>query len=117
MVLNYLVLILKGKMENKGFFKKWKQGILDMTIEQQLKNKIIGILGGIVGLILALIAMIYRKMWGFSIFIFCIIWLQFITFIGTRQSYLETKEMMKGLETQQQDIESSKLDKELGNTK
>lgn len=101
----------------KGFFKRWKQGILDMTVEQQLKNKIIGILGGIFGLILALIAMIYRKMWGFSIFIFFIIWIQFISYISTRQQLISTKEMLKGLEAQQEDIESPKLDKELGNDK
>ncbi len=102
-------------MENKGFFKRWKQGILDMTVEQQLKNKMIGIIGGIVGLILALIMMIYRKMWGFSIFVFFIIWLQFINFISTRQQLINTREMLKGLDTQQQDLESPKTDKEIGN--
>ena len=102
-------------MESKGFFKRWKQGILDMTIEQQLKNKIIGTLGGIVGLILALIVMINRKQWGFSIFVFFIIWIQFIGYISIRQQLIQTKEMLKGLDTQQQDIESPKLDKELGN--
>ncbi len=102
-------------MKNKGFFKRWKQGILDMTIEQQLNNKIIGTLGGIIGLILALIVMINRKQWGFSIFVFFIIWLQFIGYIGIRQQLITTKEMMKGLETKEEDIESPKIDKELGN--
>ena len=102
-------------MKNKGFFKRWKQGILDMTIEQQLNNKIIGTLGGIIGLILALIVMINRKQWGFSIFVFFIIWLQFISYIGIRQQLITTKEMMKGLEAEQQDIESPKIDEELGN--
>lgn len=102
-------------MKNKGFFKRWKQGILDMSIEQQLKNKIIGIFGGITGLILALIMMIYRKMWGFSIFIFFIIWIQFIGFISTRQQLISTREMFKGLEPEKQDIESPKIDKEIGN--
>ncbi len=103
-------------MESKeGFFKRWKQGILDMTIEQQLNNKIIGTLGGIVGLILALIVMVNRKQWGFSIFVFFIIWLQFISYIGIRQQLITTKEMMKGLEAEQQDIESPKIDEELGN--
>lgn len=99
----------------KGFFKRWKQGILDMTIEQQLKNKIIGTLGGIVGLILALIVMVSRKQWGFSIFVFFIIWIQFIGYISIRQQLITTKEMMKGLESQQQDIESPKVDEEIGN--
>ncbi len=105
------------ELPKEGFFKRWKQGILDMTVEQQLKNKIIGLLGGIVGLILALIVMIMRKQWGFSIFVFFIIWIQFINFIGTRQQYISTKEMMKGLGAEQQDIESPKLDKEIGNIK
>lgn len=103
-------------MNLKNFFHKWKKGILDMTIEQQLKNKIIGILGGIVGLILALIVMIMRKQWGFSIFVFFIIWIQFIGFIGTRQQLIATKELMQGLNNQQQDIESPKVDNEIGNT-
>ena len=102
-------------MNLKNFFSRWKQGILDMTIEQQLKNKIIGTLGGIVGLILALTLMIYRKQWGFSIFIFFIIWLQFISYISIRQNLISTKEMLKGLEVQQQDIESPKIDKKIGN--
>ncbi len=104
-------------MNTKNFFKRWKQGILDMTVEQQLKNKIIGLLGGIVGLILALIVMIMRKQWGFSIFVFFIIWIQFITYISTRQQLISTKEMMAGLEAEQQDIESPKMDKKIGNIK
>lgn len=108
---------LRSPMEKEGFFKRWKQGMLDMTVEQQLKSKIIGLLGGIVGLILALIVMIMRQQWGFSIFVFFIIWIQFINFIGTRQQYFSTKEMMKGLEAEQQNIESPKADKEIGNIK
>ena len=98
------------EIKQDGFFKRWKQGILDMTVEQQLKGKMIGLLGGIVGLILALIIMVIREQWGFSIFIFFIIWIQFIGFIGTRQQYLTTKEMMEGLETEGQDIRSPKID-------
>ncbi len=104
-------------MNSKNFFRRWKQGILDMTIEQQLKNKIIGLLGGIVGLILALIVMIMRKQWGFSIFVFFVIWIHFINFIGTRQQLISTIEVMKGLEVKQQDIESPNIDKEIGNIK
>lgn len=99
----------------KGFFKKWKEGILNLSPAQQLHGKIVGIIGGIIGLILALITMIYRGMWGFSIFIFFIIWIQVITYIGTRQQYKNTVEVMEELETQQQDIESVKIDNKLGN--
>ena len=102
-------------MNSKNFFHRWKEGILDMTIEQQLKGKIIGSIGGIVGLILALITMIYRKMWGFGIFIFFIIWIQFIGYISARQQLITTKKMLEEITPQQQDIASPKTDKEIGN--
>jgi len=89
-------------MNPKNFFKKWKEGILNLSIEQQLKGKLIGIVGGIIGLTLALLTLIYRRMWGFSIFVFFIIWIQFIGYISTRQQYLATKEMLKEVETQEE---------------
>ncbi len=101
--------------ETKGFFKRWKEGILNLSPTKQLKAKMTGLIGGIFGLILAWITMIYQKMWGFSIFVFFIIFIQFITYIGIRQQYISTKELMKDLETQEEDIESVKIDKELGN--
>ena len=103
------------ELSKKGFFKRWKKGILDMTIEQQLKNKIIGIIGGMVGLTIALILMVYRKQWGLGTFIFFVIWIQFIGFISTRQQLISTKELMSGLNNKEQDIKSPKIDKELGN--
>jgi len=101
----------------KGFFKRWKEGILNLTPIQQLKGKLIGIIGGIIGLILALIVMVYRKQWGFSIFIFFIIWLQFISYISTRQQLISTKEMLKEIKPEQEDKNSAMLDKELGNSR
>jgi len=90
-------------MNLTNFFKRWKEGILNLSIEQQLKGKLIGIIGGIIGLTLALITLIYRKMWGFSIFVFFIIWIQFISYIGTRQQYISTKEMLKEIKTEKED--------------
>lgn len=97
-------------------YKNVREGILNLSVEQQLKGKMIGLIGGIVGLILALITMIYTRNWGIAIFVFFIIWLQFISYIGTRQQYIQTKEMLKGLNTEEQDLNSPKIDKELGNT-
>ena len=97
--------------------KNLKEGMLNLTPEQQLKGKMIGLIGGIVGLILAMFTFMYTKKWGFTIFIFFLIWLQFIQYIGTRQQYLATKEMMKEVNSQEQDTESPKLDKEIGNLK
>ncbi len=103
-------------MNTTNFFKRWKEGILNLSPVQQLKGKLIGIVGGIIGLILALITLIYRKTWGFGIFVFFIIWLQFISYISVRQQLISTKEMLKEVETQQQDMESPKIDREIGNS-
>ncbi len=103
-------------MNLKTFFKKWKEGILTLSQEKQLKAKLIGLIGGIFGLTLALISMVYRGVWGFSIFVFFIIWIQVIAYISTNQQYVQVKEMMKELEPQNQDKESPKTDEELGNS-
>ncbi len=104
-------------MNTTNFFKRWKEGILNLSPVQQLKGKLIGIVGGIIGLILALITLIYRKTWGFGIFVFFIIWLQFISYISVRQQLISTKKMMEEIETQQQDVESPKIDREIGNSR
>ena len=102
-------------VEKQGFFKRWKEGILNLSPTQQLKGKLIGIVGGIIGLILALIVMIIRKQWGFSIFIFFIVWLQVISYISTRQSYIQTKKLMEELKPEEEN--SAMLDRELGNSR
>jgi len=101
-------------MNIKTFFKKWKEGILNLSPVQQLKGKLIGLIGGIIGLILALITMLYKRIWGFSIFVFFIIWLQVISYIGTRQQYLQTKKMMEEINPKEDN--SALIDKELGNS-
>lgn len=98
-------------------FKNFKDGILNLSVEQQLKAKMTGLMGGIIGLILALVSFIYAKSWGFSIFIFFLIWLQFIQYIGARQQYIQTKILMEGIRTQQQGIESLEADNKIGNLK
>ena len=95
--------------------KNLKQGLLDLTPEQQLYGKLIGIIGGIIGLTLALASLLLRQLWGFSIFVFFIIWIQVISYVGTRQQYKSTKELMVELKAKQQDMEDPIIDKRLGN--
>ena len=81
--------------DKKSFFKKFYEGILNLSVLQQLNVKKAGILGGIVGLILAFITLLYQKMWGFGIFIFFVIITQFISYIGLRQHYIQIKKMLE----------------------
>lgn len=104
-------------MNLKNFFKRWIKGMKELTPVQQLKAKCIGIVGCTIGLILALIVMIIRKVWYIIIVMFFLIFLQIIQYIGTWQQLKQTQEILKEVEYTNQDIESAKLDKELGNAK
>ena len=104
-------------MNPKEFFKRWKQGMKELTMQQQLKAKINGHLGAMIGLSIALVALIYRTITnfnyiqlGFSIFVFFIIWLQRVEYIGTKQKLKVINEMLEPKE-------SGELDKALGNVK
>jgi hypothetical protein len=77
----------------KEFFSKWKQGMLNLTPMQQLQGKMVGFLGGAFGLFLAMITLLLQRSWGFSIFVFFLIWLQIINYIGTRQQFENTKNL------------------------
>ena len=84
----------------QGFFKKWKEGIKNLTPLQQLRAKIIGTIGGTVGLILALVTLIMQRLWGFAIFIFFIIFIQGVSLISLLQQYDNLKQTFDELEPQ-----------------
>ena len=102
-------------MNPKEFIRRWIKGMKELTPEQQLKGKLIGNGGAIIGLILATTVMLVRGMWYLSVLLFFLIWLQVIAFIGTRQQYKATADIMREIENTNQDIESPKIDNELGN--
>lgn len=74
-------------MKPREFFRKWKEGIDNVTPKQQAKGKLIGIKGSIVGLLLAWAVMTIRGLWYFGIVMFFAIWMQVIAYIGTKQQY------------------------------
>lgn len=59
----------------------------NLTPAQQLYGKMVGHIGGSIGLVMAMIVLFYQGMWSFSVFLFFMIWLQIIEFIGTRQRW------------------------------
>ena len=92
-------------MNPNEFMRRWIEGMKNLTPTQQLHGRMIGTVGGIVGLTLALITLLYRRTWGFSIFIFFVIWIQVISYIGIRQQYIATQKIQ----------EEINIDNELGN--
>lgn len=81
-------------MNTIEFFKKWIEGIKNITPAQQLHAKMMGHLGAVVGAILATITMIYQGYWYWSVFMFFVIFLQVLEYIGVRQQYIEICKIM-----------------------
>jgi len=99
-------------MNPKEFLRRWIEGIKNLNQTQQLYARLWLFGGGAFGLTLAMITLLMRKSWGFSIFLFCMVGLQILSFIGTRQQYLAIKE----IEEEMKPVEKE-TDKLLGNTR
>lgn len=91
---------------NKGFFKRWYEGMLNLSVEQQLQAKIFFFVGGAAGMLLATISFLMQKSWGLSIFLFCMAGLQVISAIGIRQQCIQYKKNME-------EINGNNVDNEL----
>ena len=80
---------------------KWNsfvEGMKNLTPCQQLHAKMVSYAGGAIGLVLALITMFFRGLWYFSIFMFFMIVLQVVEFIGARQRYVQALKIQKNIE-------------------
>lgn len=86
-------------MKPREFFKRWGEGIKNLSPRQQLQSRLVGTIGTVVGLLLAWVVMLTKGMWYFSIIMFFAIFLQVISLIGTRQQYVAMVEMEKQMES------------------
>lgn len=85
----------KNALKNPALLK---EAMMNMSPQQQLQAKAVGHLGGAIGLILALIVMLFRGLWYFSLFLAFMIWLQLIDYVGATQRYNATADMMSQME-------------------
>lgn len=79
----------------KNFFKRWKKGIETLPPEKQIHAQMVGHIGSVVGLTIAIVVMLIRGVWYFSVFLFFIIWLQVVSYIGAKQKYDLIMKMLK----------------------
>ena len=83
-------------------YQRWKKGMQELTPAQQLYGKLMGHIGCIVGLSLAMIMMSARGVFYFLLFLFFLIWLQGIEAIGTYQRWKITAQYQQQQEMQQE---------------
>ena len=81
-------------------FKRFKEGLKNLTPLQQLNAKATGSLWATIGLSIAFLGMVYNIIFnqftitqlGFMIFIVFIIYMQIVQYIGTKQQVVIIKE-------------------------
>jgi len=82
-------------MEGTDFFRRWKEGIDNLNALEIARAKATGMLGGTIGLVFATVVMMFRGMWYFGIFLFFMIWVQYITYIQARKQVKSLEEFYK----------------------
>lgn len=102
-------------MNPKQFFKRWIEGIKNITPLQQLSAELLGIRGNIFGMIFAMAFLLYNGMWFFIIFMIFTTFLQVVGYIGTKQKYETMKALLEPDKTAKE--ESEDLLDHLGGTK
>jgi len=80
-------------MKPKEFFSRWKEGVQNLSPKRQLYSRMVGQIGSILGLTLALVVITIRGIWYFIPVLGCGVFLQLIAYIGTRQQYIATLKM------------------------
>jgi len=81
-----------------NFFKRWHQGLKNLSPTQHLKAQAHGYLGTMFGLTFATIAMLFKGMWYWVIAMFFFIWLQALQYYKTMKQYEEMEVMLKEIE-------------------
>ena len=83
---------------------KWNRfvdGVKNLTQVQQLHSKMVGELGTIVGLVFASVFLCLNGFWYFIIVMAFSTLISFISFIGTRQQWVEAKRIEEELKKYQ----------------
>jgi len=79
---------------------KWNRfvdGVKNLSVVQQLHSKMVGELGTIVGIVFGSVFLCIYGYWYFMIVMGFSAFLSFISFIGTRQQWLEAKRIEEEL--------------------
>lgn len=75
-----------------------KEAMMNITPLQQVHATATMHMGGMIGLIFAMITMIWRNTWYFTLFLVFMIGLQWLQYVKTMQSYKQLSSMMSQME-------------------
>lgn len=88
-----------------GRYARWKTGVRNLTPAQIAHAEVVGHLGGTIGLVMALISMIWQgTLWYFGLFIAAMVWLQWWQFKASTKKYLELCDMQDLIKGKQEEI-------------
>jgi len=84
-------------MNQNNLLKRWISGMQNLTPRQIAHAKMFSHGGGVFGLILAAIVMLTKGLWYWMPFLFFVTIIQFLEFLGTRQTYIQITQIEKEL--------------------
>lgn len=88
----------------KSFLTRWINGIKNATPAQLLQAKMVGYLGGTIGLLLALIVLVTQGLWYWTVFLVFMILIQAIEYLSTKKQYETAKQMQESIVEQQENL-------------
>ena len=74
-------------MNPQEFFRRWLEGMKNLTAAQILHSKLVGNWGQLIGMILATIVLLWKGFWYLGVFMAFALFLQVITLIEVNQQY------------------------------
>lgn len=101
-------------MNEKTKFQRWKEAIKNMGPERMLKNKMVGQIGTMVGMILAFGFMAWSGIWYFLIPLPFILFMSLMDFLATYQQYKQIVLTRKQIEEVQVQVQNQNNQKEVG---
>lgn len=81
--------------KKRGFFGRWKQGLMDLTPIQIMRSQIVGYYGNIFGIIFATVFLMMNGLWYFIIFMVFTTFLQIMQLIALLQKHNNLKEIFE----------------------
>lgn len=90
-------------MKMMEFFRKWKQGIKDLSPERILESEIVGTYGVIFGMIVGFTFMVIKGAWYFIILGIFLVWLQIMGLLTKKkqlENIIEVKKQMEMIQNE-----------------
>lgn len=80
----------------KGFFVRWRDGVLRATPLQLLVVRRWGVRGEVLGMLLAIVVIAYQGLWYWLLFLVCVLVVLIVDLVSVEQQVRKLEDFVKG---------------------